>query len=149
MAQATIEIKLTDGIMHQDEWATGKEVIYSTRIDALVYDEQGYVIASDESYSDYTSEYFITHEGETFVKNEAPDENIVKGYMETIKYAFNQIKRHNEDWHSFWSSMQPNEDFYMDRDDIEYNEELWYQYKPLYDLFNKKGLTLDNLTVIY
>lgn len=149
MAKATIEINLTDGIMHQEDWGTGKEVIYSTCIDALIYDEDGFVIASDCTYDDYTSEYFITNEGETFTNRETPDENIVQGYMGTIKYIFKRIEESNEDWHTFWKSMQPTDDFYLDREDREYNEDLWYQYKPLYDLFNKKGITLNDLTVIY
>ena len=149
MATATIEIKLTDGIMHEDKWATGKELVYSTLIESIVSDENGFVIASDSTYNDYTSEYFVTNEGETLVSYETPDENIVQGYMGTIKYIFKRIEESNGDWHTFWKSMQPTDDFYLDREDREYNEDLWYQYKPLYDLFNKKGITLNDLTVIY
>ena len=106
-----------------------------------VIEKDNNIIASDSYIEDYTSNYFYHNDGTTYVNKEYTDEQIINGYMGTIKYIFKRIGECNGDWYTFWKGMT--EGSCMDREDIEYNEELWDNYKPLYDLLKNKGYELE------
>ena len=142
---AFIKINLSDEKTYDVAHDTGREVIYGTNIESLIYDNDNNIIASDNSWEGFTSEYFILKSGEVKTIKEESDEQIIKGYMSIINHVFESIKAYKGDTHKHYESMR---DSGMDWDDILYNEDLWSQYKPLYDLLNKKGLGLD-LTIIY
>lgn len=139
MKTANIEIKLKDSLSYSFDYDDGKEYIYSTYIESLIRDDDGYVLAVDDSWQEHTKHYYIS-KGKKYINREDSRESIIKHYLFTIKNTFETIQEYKEDFYKFCMSLH---DSCLDREDIQYNEDLWYQYKPLYDLLTKNGYNLE------
>ena len=139
MAKAKITIELEDYIDYHFEYITGKEVVYGTTINTLIYDENGNIIASDDYTDHSTSEYFVTPE-ETKTVYEYTDEYIVKKYIFGVNWWLKKLNDLNGDDYKHWQSLQ---NCGLDWEDIQYNEDLWFQYKPLYNLLKNKGYEME------
>lgn len=139
------DIRLKKVLEYSFQYDTCTEKVFSTCIETLVKDYNGNIIASDDFIEPYTSKEYIYNDGSKKVISHYTDNDIINTYISRILREFQNIIKCKEDTRELYKSLHG---CGMDREDIDYNYDLWYQYKPLYDLFKKNNYSLDDIEIM-